>query len=142
MSGTTWTVVVLALAVFGSALGVVYSQHRARALFIELQRLEATQAELDTEWGRLELEQSTWATHGRIERLAREMKTPVKGVNVGLSQVEKVSPEGGETLAHEGWLSGCSGSSSSRSVTKPPFEPAGTITAACFLSESATSGGM
>ncbi|MDZ7827978.1 MAG: cell division protein FtsL [Halofilum sp. (in: g-proteobacteria)] len=72
MTGTSWTVALLAAGVFASALGVVYSQHRARALFIEMQQLEATQAELDTEWGRLELEQSTWATHGRIERLARE----------------------------------------------------------------------
>lgn len=72
MNGTSWTVALLAAGVFASALGVVYSQHRSRALFIEMQQLEATQAELDTEWGRLELEQSTWATHGRIERLARE----------------------------------------------------------------------
>lgn len=62
----------LTLAVTASALAVVYSQHRARALFVELQRLEREQAELDTQWGRLELEQSTWATQGRIERLARE----------------------------------------------------------------------
>lgn len=72
VNGTTLTAIVLALAVLASALAVVYSQHRSRALFIELQQLEATQAELDTEWGRLELEQSTWATQGRIERLARE----------------------------------------------------------------------
>lgn len=72
MNGTILTVIVLALAVLASALAVVYSQHRSRALFIELQQLESTQAELDTEWGRLELEQSTWATQGRIERLARE----------------------------------------------------------------------
>lgn len=72
MSGRGWTLALLAVGVFTSALGVVYSQHRSRALFIEIQQLEATQAELDTEWGRLELEQSTWATHGRIERLARE----------------------------------------------------------------------
>lgn len=62
----------LGVAVTLSALGVVYSQHRARALFVELQRLERAEAELNTDWGRLELEQSTWATHGRIERLARE----------------------------------------------------------------------
>lgn len=62
----------LGLAVTLSALGVVYAQYRARALFVELQRLERAQAELNTDWGRLELEQSTWATHGRIERLARE----------------------------------------------------------------------
>ncbi len=62
----------LALAVTASALAVVYSQHRSRALFVELQRLERAQAELDTQWGRLELEQSTWSTRGRIERIARE----------------------------------------------------------------------
>ncbi|WP_070987599.1 cell division protein FtsL [Halofilum ochraceum] len=62
----------LTLGVTASALAVVYSQHQSRALFVELQRLEQEQAELDTQWGRLELEQSTWATHGRIERLARE----------------------------------------------------------------------
>lgn len=62
----------LGLAVTLSALGVVYSQHRARALFVELQAHERTAAELETDWGRLELEQSTWATHGRIERIARE----------------------------------------------------------------------
>lgn len=72
MTTRDWFLAVLAAGVFASALAVVYSQHRSRALFIELQKLEASQAELDTEWGRLELEQSTWATHGRIERLARE----------------------------------------------------------------------
>jgi cell division protein FtsL len=62
----------LGLAVTASALGVVYSQHRARALFVELRQLEREQAQLETQWGRLELEQSTWSTPGRIERLARE----------------------------------------------------------------------
>lgn len=63
---------VLALAVIASALGVVYTQHRSRLLFIELQRLEREHAALNTEWGRLQLERSTWATRARIERLARE----------------------------------------------------------------------
>lgn len=72
MNGWHAVVLGLALGVTASALAVVYSQHRSRALFVELQRLEQEQAELDTQWGRLELEQSTWATQGRIERLARE----------------------------------------------------------------------
>lgn len=62
----------LALAVTASAIAVVYSQHRSRALFVQLRQLEREQAELDTQWGRLELEQSTWSTRGRIERIARE----------------------------------------------------------------------
>jgi len=62
----------LGVVVLLSALAVVDAQHRSRALFVELQALEAEAAELETEWGRLQLEQSTWATHGRIERIARE----------------------------------------------------------------------
>lgn len=63
---------VLTLSLTASALAVVYSQHRARELFVELQTAESETAALETEWGQLELEQSTWATQGRIERLARE----------------------------------------------------------------------
>jgi cell division protein FtsL len=55
-----------------SAVGVVLSKHYSRKLFVELQTLEKKRDELAVEWGRLQLEQSTWATHGRIEKLARE----------------------------------------------------------------------
>ena len=72
MNGRRMLAAVLGLVATASALAVVYSQHRSRALFVELQRLDQEQADLDTEWGRLELEQSTWATQGRIEHLARE----------------------------------------------------------------------
>lgn len=72
MNGHRMLAAALGLVATLSALAVVYSQHRSRALFVELQRLEQEQADLDTEWGRLELEQSTWATQGRIERLARQ----------------------------------------------------------------------
>ena len=62
---------VLALAVFCSALGVVYTEHENRKLFAELQALQNKQDHMDVEWGRLQLEQSTWATHGRVEEVAR-----------------------------------------------------------------------
>ncbi len=38
--------------------------------------------ELEVEWGQLQLEQSTWAAHARIEKIARErlgMKVPAPG---------------------------------------------------------------
>jgi cell division protein FtsL len=54
-----------------SALGVVYSKHRSRLLFVSLQELQAQHDALNVEWGRLQLEQSTWATHGRIDKAAR-----------------------------------------------------------------------
>lgn len=72
MTGLRSLAVVLGGLVVLSALAVVDSQHRSRALFVELQALERDAANLETEWGRLQLEQSTWATHGRIERIARE----------------------------------------------------------------------
>jgi cell division protein FtsL len=53
------------------ALAVVTARHQARKLFVELQSLERQGRELDTEWGRLQLEQSTWAMHTRIEQIAR-----------------------------------------------------------------------
>ena len=62
----------LAVAVFLSALGVVYSKHESRRLFVQLQKIQRDGDALNLEWGRLQLEQSTWATQGRIERIARE----------------------------------------------------------------------
>jgi cell division protein FtsL len=66
-------------AVMGSALGVVYTKHETRKLFVELQALQHQQDDMDVEWDRLQLEQSTWAVHNRIESIAREklgMHTP------------------------------------------------------------------
>ncbi len=63
-------VAVLGLTVVVSALAVVYSKFQSRVLFTELQDLSQAQDRMDVEWGQLQLEQSTWAAHGRIERLA------------------------------------------------------------------------
>ncbi len=63
---------VLALAVMGSALGVVYARYESRTLFVELQGLQNRRDAMNVEWGQLELEQSTWTTHGRIERIAHD----------------------------------------------------------------------
>jgi cell division protein FtsL len=65
-------VVALAMAVFCSALAVVYVKHMNRKLFVELQALERERDRMQVEWGRLQLEQNAWATHGRIDRVARE----------------------------------------------------------------------
>lgn len=62
----------LVAAVLVSALGVVFSTHESRKSFVELQGLQKVRDEMNAQWGRLQLEQSTWATHGRIERIANE----------------------------------------------------------------------
>ena len=58
--------------VMATAIGLVYSKHKTRVLFVELQQLNKEVVSLNTEWGRLQLEQSAWYDHGRIERIARE----------------------------------------------------------------------
>ena len=52
------------------ALGLVTSQHRSRKLFSDLEREQAHARELDIEYGRLQLEASTWGLHRRVERIA------------------------------------------------------------------------
>lgn len=57
----------LLLIAIGCALSVVTSQHKARKLYIELQKQERETKRLEVEWGQLQLEQGTWAMHARIE---------------------------------------------------------------------------
>ena len=62
-----------------SALGVVTAQHRARRAYMELHQQQQIAKQLEVEWGQLQLEQSTWAMHARIELEARKrlnMRTP------------------------------------------------------------------
>ena len=53
-----------------SALGVVSSQHKARKLFVELQKEQEIARQMEVEWGQLQLEQSTWAIPTRVEKIA------------------------------------------------------------------------
>jgi cell division protein FtsL len=66
------TVAVLVLAVAASGIAVVYSKYVSRKLFVELQGLRAEHDVIDTEWSRLQLELGAWASHVRIEQVARE----------------------------------------------------------------------
>ena len=72
-------VIILFIAVIASAIDVVLAKHKARKFFVEIQELEQRQDELNEEWGKLQLEQSTWSTDDRVEELARaklEMTEP------------------------------------------------------------------
>jgi cell division protein FtsL len=71
--------VALIVANVVSALAVVHARHRHRQLFVELSRLEKARDELNIEFGRLQLEQATWAQSNRIDQIARDrlgMKFP------------------------------------------------------------------
>jgi len=54
-----------------SAFATIYSTHACRALYTKLQVLESSQWYLQEDYGRLLLEQSTWASHYRVEKVAR-----------------------------------------------------------------------
>lgn len=80
---------ILLLIVVASALSAVASNHRARNLFVELEREQTRSRQLDIEWGQLQLEQSTWANHARIEKIARDklqMHTPLPAKVISLEE--------------------------------------------------------
>ncbi|MEI8361634.1 MAG: cell division protein FtsL [Betaproteobacteria bacterium] len=61
---------ILFFALIFSALGLVNSQHKARNRYIELEQLGQAAKQYDQEYGQLQLEQSTWAMHSRVEEIA------------------------------------------------------------------------
>ncbi len=61
---------VLWLAVLASATQVIYARHKARDMFVHLEKLNAERDSLEMEWGRLQLEQSYWSSHAFVERVA------------------------------------------------------------------------
>jgi cell division protein FtsL len=77
------------LGVLGSAAGAIYCKHRARALFVELERLNARRDNLDVEWGQLQLEQSAWSTHAFVERVA---STKLRMATPPPQQIEVIAP--------------------------------------------------
>ncbi len=61
-----WALVLL------SAVGVVWTKQQSRNAFVELQSLQNVRDQLEIEWGQLQLEQSSWAMHGRVEQNAHD----------------------------------------------------------------------
>ena len=54
-----------------TAIGVVHARHDYRQLYIDLTRLERARDELNIDFGRLQLEQATWAMSNRVDQVAR-----------------------------------------------------------------------
>jgi cell division protein FtsL len=62
---------VLVIANIVTAIGVVNARHEHRQLFVQLTKLERARDELNIDFGRLQLEQATWAEANRIDQIAR-----------------------------------------------------------------------
>jgi cell division protein FtsL len=76
MSGSSrrpWYILNLLLlaACVSSAVSIVETSHQCRLMYARLQGLQSSQWDMQEQWGRLLLEQSTWAAHHRVEQLAR-----------------------------------------------------------------------
>lgn len=91
---------VLLLVVVVCAIGTVNANHRARKLVTQIEHEQARMRNLDVEWGQLQLEQSTWASHARVESIARDklhMKPPtgaqVLSVDATASQMPRKTVE-------------------------------------------------
>ncbi len=91
-----WMVVNLGLlvAVVATAVSIVGASHQCRQAYASLQALQSSQWDMQEQWGKLLLEQSTWAAHHRVEQLARkeldmrlprasELQVVVPGVDPG-----------------------------------------------------------
>ncbi len=62
---------VLVLANIATALLIVRDRHEHRQAFVALTRLEKARDTLNVEFGRLQLEQATWAESNRVDQVAR-----------------------------------------------------------------------
>ena len=77
------------------ALGVVTSQHKARKLFVELQKEQELARQMEVEWGQLQLEQSTWAMPARVEKIASrqlQMQSP-QGDKIKFVRMEQIKSQ-------------------------------------------------
>lgn len=63
--------ILLAALLVVCALGLVTSQHRARKLFIDVERAQAQAAQLEVRWNQLQVEQTALAKASLIDAKAR-----------------------------------------------------------------------
>ncbi|CAO1662921.1 MULTISPECIES: cell division protein FtsL [Salinicola] len=75
---------IVTIAVLVTALAIISTSHLTRVQYARLQKLENQRDSLQTEWGRLLLEESTWSSPARIESLAS------KRLNMRVPSVDEV----------------------------------------------------
>lgn len=83
---------ILLFLVVLSSWSVVTAQYEARKRYSDLEKEQKLAQQLDIDYGRLLLEQSTWAAHARIEKAVTaklDMHTPDP------REVQVILPKGG-----------------------------------------------
>ncbi len=71
MTRQYWLALLLTM-VLSSALTVIYVKHESRVLFAELRKVQKQQDQEVIQWSRLQLQNSTLATHSNVESQARK----------------------------------------------------------------------
>ena len=69
--GAAFMLMLLAM-IIGSAIAVVWTRHESRVLFVQLTQLQNQRDDLNIDYGKLELEQATYAEPRRIDDEARQ----------------------------------------------------------------------
>ena len=80
------------------SLSIVTSQHKARKLYFELEQQQDLTKKYETEFGQLQLEQSTWAMHSRIEELA------AKKLNMQVPDAKRIQVISLEDMVSQGLI--------------------------------------
>ncbi len=81
-----WLALLLTM-VLSSAMTVIYVKHESRLLFAELRNIQKLQDQEMIEWSRLQLQNSTLATHSNVESRARKTLKMRLPKNVQLVQL-------------------------------------------------------
>jgi len=82
-------VFIFALVCVLSAIALIYTKHESRKLFVELEGLTHERDGLNIEWGQLQIEQSTWAQHARIEQVASKELSLVRPETTEIFVIER-----------------------------------------------------
>jgi len=65
-------VVLLLVILVSSGLGVIFSKHNSRLVFIAIQKTEQELDRLEIRWERLTLEERMLSEHNSVEKIARK----------------------------------------------------------------------
>ena len=82
-------VIVFAVVCVLSAMALIFTKHESRKLFVEFYGLTHQRDELNIEWGQLQIEQSTYAAHARIERVAIDELSLVRPRATDIQLIER-----------------------------------------------------
>lgn len=84
-----WLNGILLVLIICSAIGVIYAKHVNRQHYAKLREYQKQRDVLNVDWGKLQLEQSTWATQSRVDTFARK-KLSMR--NIDYSQALVIKP--------------------------------------------------